>query len=454
MLEVKSLKERLSYQEVLTYVNKHKMVLPEFHKMKSYYDNHNAIMFKRQLDTSKPCNRISHAYADYIVNSITGYFMSANAVQYQFENEQMQKIYDDISKYNDESQHNTELAMDESIYGVSCELLYLDNDIQVRFKKIDPKEVIIITDMTVEENIIGAIRHFKVEVDTEEVEYVEYYTNDSIHYFYGDSEGKLLSQATVKEHFFGQVPINIYKNNADMCGDFMKIIPLLDAYDSIQSETADDFELFSNAIMLVQGAMLCDEQIKAIKDMRLLNFQEQGDAKYLYKDIPDTALENYKKRIVDDIHMFSQVPNMSDKEFGANLSGVALQYKLAGLEFKCSIKESFFKKGLLRRIELIGNILGLLNGGENIIKNTQISFTRNVINNDAEVIANALQLSSILSKESTLQLLNKFIINVDDEMQKLDVEREENMTMFNSYGSEEFNQTDDTEDEDVDDTDE
>ena len=74
---------------------------------------------------------------------------------------------------------------------------------------------------------------------------------------------------------------------------------------------------------------------------------------WLLKTIDDTALENYKNRLREDIHTGANVPHMCDESFGGNLSGVAISYKLWGLEQICSIKERKFKKGLQRRIELI-----------------------------------------------------------------------------------------------------
>ena len=192
-----------------------------------------------------------------------------------------------------------------------------------------------------------------------------------------------------------------------------------------------------------------DDLIEKLKESRLLNISEaSGKAEYLFKDIPDTALENYKNRLVDDIHKFSSVPNMSDENFANNLSGVSMQFKLSSLEFKCATKESYFRKALLRRIELICNVLSLLGKlnikTDEIIKSVDIRFTRNTINNNDELVTRAFQLSTILSKETLLENLLPFIPSVEEELERLNKEKEEAV----SFMQDDYNSHEPVEDED------
>lgn len=443
MLKAHSMKEELTRTEIVELVNKHNGRLPHLLKLKEMYENRNNIKARPQPDPSKPNNRVSHPYADYIVNSIVGYFMG-KPVAYSFsDNEEITTLFDDLYKYNDESAENTQLATDASIYGVACELLYLDKELNPRFKAISPLESIAIYDTSVEENLIGFIRHWKIkDVDHKDVDYVEYYSSTKVIKFTTNDNSMYEEQ----EHFWGDVPVIVVENNKDLCSDFEKVIDLIDALDKVVSDTANDFEMFTNAIMVVQGVKLDEEVFKKLREMRLMNLASDGekntgiDAKYLYKDLPDTALENYKNRLVDDIHKFSSVPNMSDENFANNLSGVSMQFKLSSLEFKCATKESYFRKALLRRIELICNVLSLLGKitiqTDEIIKNVDIRFTRNTINNNEELVTRALQLSTMLSKETLLENLLPFIPSVEQELERLSTEREESVSfMQDDYDS-------------------
>ena len=128
---------------------------------------------------------------------------------------------------------------------------------------------------------------------------------------------------------------------------------------------------------------------------------------------------------------------MSDENFANNLSGVSMQFKLSSLEFKCATKESYFRKALLRRIELICNALSLLGKltikTDEIIKSVDIRFTRNTINNNDELATRALQLSTILSKETLLENLLPFIPSVEEELERLAKEKEEKLNSIKDF---------------------
>jgi hypothetical protein len=94
--------------------------------------------------------------------------------------------------------------------------------------------------------------------------------------------------------------------------------------------------------------------------------------------------------------------------------------------------------------------MGKVGDTKDIIKNVDIRFTRNVINNTNEMIQQAIQLSSLVSRETVLENLVGLIPSVDEELERLDAEREENMAMFDSYGNEEFAHQQPTEEEDED----
>ena len=64
----------------------------------------------------------------------------------------------------------------------------------------------------------------------------------------------------------------------------------------------------------------------------------------------DNYAQNNKNRLNQDIHKFSMIPDMQDKEFSGNSSGVALGYKLLALEQLAAQKEMYFKKAINQKI--------------------------------------------------------------------------------------------------------
>ncbi len=224
-------------------------------------------------------------------------------------------------------------------------------------------------------------------------------------------------------------------NNDERIGDFEGIISMNDAYNKVQSNTANYFEYNDDAILKVSrmGAVTA-EQVAAMREQGAIILEDSGDIDWLLKVINDVALENYKTRLKDDIHNFSNVPNLNDDKFGGNTSGIAIDYRLWGLEQICGIKERKFKKSLQRRIELITNILNVQGGNYNYM-DIKMTFRRNKPRNLVEATDVVTKLDGVISKETNLANL-PFIENPKEEIEKLNLEVENSKKDFGKLKTE------------------
>ena len=88
-------------------------------------------------------------------------------------------------------------------------------------------------------------------------------------------------------HYFNDVPVSVYVNNDELYGDFERVKGLIDAYDKTQSDTANDFEYFTNALLVVSGILMNDDENESpldFKNNRVLNFANtDSKAEYLIK---------------------------------------------------------------------------------------------------------------------------------------------------------------------------
>ena len=296
-------------------IDKHQAEKSRISELRRYYNNNNSSIMNREYnDPNKPSNRLAHPFASYITNMAVGYFLG-NPIAYNSENKDLLQRLNDVFKYNDEADNNTTLAKYSSIGGYAVELLYIDEDSKPRFTPLPGDEVAIVYDNTLEEKILCAIRYFEEEIVGEDKTktIINVYTTDTIQvYEFIDDEMKLIEE---QPHYFQGVPVAVYLNNDEMYGDFEKVKSLIDAYDQAQSDTANDFEYFTNALLVISGILVEDENLN-FKDNRVLNFTgSEGKAEYLIKNINDSALENFKNRLVEDIHKFAQIPNLTDKMF-------------------------------------------------------------------------------------------------------------------------------------------
>ena len=374
-------------------------------------------------DTSKPNNKIANAYASYITDTLVGYFIG-EPITYTANDDVLLQDLNMILEHNDEADENAELAKNASIYGVAYEMLYLsEEDKMIRFKSLNPKEVIPIFDKTVEQNLLAVMRYYEDYDYVEDNTYTIVEVIDATHVRrYKLNTG--LSLLEEYPHYFSMVPVAIFKNNEEESGDFERVISLIDAYDKMQSDSLNDFEYFVDAYLALYGFTADSEDVAQMKENRVLLMDEGTSAEWLIKQVNDAYVENMKNRLDKDIHKFAKCPNMSDQEFASNASGIAIKFKLLGTENLVSIKERKFKRGLQQRFELMSMINNVLREGFDW-RAIDINFTRNIPSNDTDIANMVNTLKDIVSEETLLAQI-PFVEDVQTELEKLKQEREEN----------------------------
>ena len=397
--------------------------LPRLQKLENYYNANNEIKNRVMKDVSKPNNKIANAYASYITDTLVGYFIG-EPITYTSNDDVLLQDLNMMFEYNDEADENAELAKNASIYGVAYEMLYLsEEDKMIRFKALNPKEVIPVFDKTIEQNLLAVIRYY------DDYDYVENKTFTIVEVIDNVKVRRLrldntFTQLDEYQHYFSMVPVAIFKNNEDETGDFEQVISLIDAYDKMESDSLNDFEYFVDAYLALYGYNADSDDVAKMKENRVLLMDEGTSAEWLVKQTSDAYVENMKNRLDKDIHKFAKCPNMSDQEFASNASGVAIKFKLLGTENLVSIKERKFKRGLQQRLELMSMINSVLREGFDW-RAIDIIFTRNIPSNDTDIANMVNTLKDIVSEETLLAQI-PFVDDVQTELEKLKAEREEN----------------------------
>lgn len=412
--------QELSTTMIAKYVEKHMEEEAHLNKLKNYYTGNHAILNRTMADITKPNNRAVNPYPSYITDMFCGYFMG-EPIAYSSEEEE---FIDEITKlfnYNDEASENAELAKDASVFGIAYELVYLDSNKDIRFKKLSPQNCIPIYDNTVEEELLYVIRYYtNIDiVSGNDTTFVEVYGKSAMT-LYEKSE---IAYKFIDEtpHSFSAVPIIIYQNNEEEIGDFEPVLSLIDSYDKLQADSVNDLEYFNDAYLALYGLSGTEaEDIASMKQMRVMLMPSDSKAEWLIKDINDTYVENLKNRIDKDIHKFAMCPPLTDDNFAHNSSGVALKYKLMGLENATSKKERNFKKALQRRLEIICNMFAVF-GTSYDWRTINISFKRNLPSNLVEAAEVISKVGNLLSEETRIGLLP---LDIDYSAEKVKKEKE------------------------------
>lgn len=244
--------------------------------------------------------------------------------------------------------------------------------------------------------------------------------------------GGYLNLESIDAHYWQDVPFVEYINNEERRGDFEGVITEIDAYNKVQSNTANYFEYNDDALLKISKlGDVSSQDVRDMKEKGAVILDDGGDVSWILKQVDDTALENYKNRLREDIHTMANVPHLCDESFGGNLSGVAISYKLWGLEQLCAMKERKFKRGLQRRIELITNILNIW-GNHYDYREIIPKFRRNKPENDLETAQIVTQLAGLLSTETRMQML-PWVDNVQEELDRLEEEQKKDTEEFGVY---------------------
>ena len=117
-------------------------------------------------------------------------------------------------------------------------------------------------------------------------------------------------------------------------------------------------------------------------------------------------------------------PDLCDEHFAGNSSGVALQYKLWGIEQVRAAKERTFTDGM-------GTLLAALTAGERLLgcgvdlRGGEMTFYKNLPQDYAALVSTLLSLSPLLSKRTILENL-PWVADVQEELRRKAEETDEN----------------------------
>jgi SPP1 family phage portal protein len=414
-------KDELTTDVVKRIVNKFRAnELPRLKKLNDYYLNKTDILKRVQADSTKPNNKVVHPYAQYITDTLTGYFMGEPVAYSSNDDITDLKM---VFEYNDEQNEDMELAKAASIYGRAWEYMYYDTDGSLRFTSVDTKEIIPIYGSTIEDELIAVIRSYEqYDVTKDRTDLItEVYTDKNIYTYTSSVTLDTLTMVGIVEHSFATVPFVEYRNNDDLTGDFEGVMSLIDAYDALVSDDLNDFEYFCDAYLALYGYTADADDIREMKENRVLLMDADTKAEWLIKSGDSAGVETEKSRIETDIHKFSKTPNANDSNFSSNTSGVAMKYKLLGTENLGSIKERKFKKGLQRRLEIISYMFQLTNVGKLDWLSVDITFTRNLPVNETDIASMINDLNGIVSKKTLVAQL-PFVDDAEAEVEQLEKE--------------------------------
>ena len=204
---------------------------------------------------------------------------------------------------------------------------------------------------------------------------------------------------------------------------------LQDAANELISSEIDDYSAFCDAYLCLTGLDADNEDISAMKENRVLILPEGSTAAWLTKNANDAQVENILKRIHDSIYRIAQCPDFSSETFvGGVSSGIAIRYRLTGMETRAAKIAAEMKKALQRRVEIICGIASL-KLGEEVFRDIDITFKRNI---PEDLTATINMINTLKGSVSDATLLSQlpFIDDVNKELEAVEAQKLRNIEVY------------------------
>lgn len=383
-------------------------VRPERQRLYDYYRGEQSVD-KGETVRGRPDNRLRAPFPRYITEVHTGYFLGLPpTVAY---GGAAGARYAALSRELDLPHLYFDLGRDLSICGAGFALVWAERG-GVKVCRCDPCDCFAIRSGDAGAPLLAAVRLFASgRGETRGV----LYTAERLVPFVWDGTGVTLGAA--EENLLHTIPLLPFYNNCQGVGDFAMVTGLVDAYNVLLSGALDDMQSVANAFLALYGMQgTTQRDIEQANRSRILSLSEGGRAEFVVKNLNHEALGQLEVNLRRSILQLSMTPDLCDEHFAGNSSGVALQYKLWGIEQVRAAKERTFTDGLRA-------LLAVLTEGERLLGRSvdltggELTFYKNLPQDNAALAETLLSLSPLLSQQTILENL-PWVADAQEELRR------------------------------------
>lgn len=386
--------------------------LGKYKRLKNYYEGKHDILNRTMSDDTKPNNKVVTPFPSYIVNTISGYLLGQPVKYKDAAESNALDIIQPIFDSNDEEDKNVKLIRTLSTCGEAFELIYFNEASELRFAQLDNEQTLVHYSNLIEPEIDVVLRYIEPTDPGDNITIAELYYADRVEHYQATGGGTFTLVDSIP-HYFKKVPVVHYINNDETMGDFEKAMSLIDDYDKVLSDNANEIEYTRNCYLLMYGfGDIDNDTLKRFKEagaFLLPDASDGADVKFLTKDADDTVVQNQLKVLRQNIHNLSGIPDLSDESFAGNSSGVAIEQKLLGLKLFMAEKERKFNRGLYKRLALIANGLALKSIYVNTLPITA-QYVSSIPQNLVDLSTTVKNLAGIIPNADLLSILPQSIV--------------------------------------------
>lgn len=405
-------------QQINMLLNKLQTQSGYYTNLYNYYQGKHKILYdKPKSDPTKADPRATFNYARKTVTNFVGYLLG-KPVNYT-SNTDNKAFLDDIHYYFGtwEKQHNIDIKTASEVFGKAYEVYFINTDGEFQCTYFNPLEMAVLQDGTVENNVILAVRKYKIEGS--ETQYIEVWDNQ---FYYQYEESVQAKPIVKKEHRFSRCPVRKLQNNELEKSAFEDIINLIDMYNSIYSANVGEILDHRNAYLGIENANLTKEKAQEMKENGIILLPNGSKSYWIIKDINAQFVSTMIDKLKDEIYIQTNQVNLNEN-FQSNTSGVSIRLKLQELENLSALKESLFEKLLKDRLKFFCEWLKIAKSKSYDYRDICVTFTRNVPVDEASIAQMVVELDGQVPLEERLSWLPR-ITNPSESVRKLREEQD------------------------------
>jgi SPP1 family phage portal protein len=412
-----------------------KEVNSRYAELEKVYLSDHKILHGEPKDDWKPDNRIVVNFPKFMVDTTNGFFIG-NPIKTTAKEDKVAEYVDYLDQFNSQDDNNAELSKLCAIYGKGYEMYYTDENTELCITNLTPLEAFIVFDDSILKRPLFFIRRYK---DYEGNEYGSISNSFGVRNFkvtgglewldYEENEVDVVDGW--KKHYFDGVPATEFVENEEKQGIFEPVLSMVNAYNKAISEKANDVDYFADAYLKILGALVENDDLKAIRNNRVINFEGDSEkgiiVEFMDKPSSDTTQENLLNRLERLIFCIGQTANTSDENFGTS-SGIAMLYKMWSTNNRGTTKQRKFEKGMNRRYKMLFGHPASKVPADAWVQ-LHYTFTPNIPKNLLEETQVAANMEGITSHKTQLKVLSA-VDNVQEELDEIEKENtpDENMT--------------------------
>lgn len=392
-------------------------------------------------------NQINNDFLGEIVDFSTGYFAGKPFVYTYADTQEAEEdtggeeARDEASKeLSDFVTRNNMFDVDmdvtkyATIAGYAGRMFYFDKEGKERCMALPSYETIVLSEADITEPKYG-IRYYKtLGLNGEEIWKAEFDDGKTIRFYEGTRGGLAELPEKSIPNLFGFCAIQGIPRNSEMMGDAEKVMALIDAYDRAISDANNENEGFANAYMAFENVQMDDEEIQ--KGQRSGAFQyytgsNGGNIHFITKDINDSFIEHHLDRLEENIYRFSKTPDLTDENFAGQSTGIALKFKLTGVETKCGMFQAKMQSAGVYMFKLLASSWSKKQIACDPLQ-CYITFKRNFpVDVQAESTAVQSMINAGMPKRKAFEQYS-FVDDIDEIMDMIEKEKEEIPSLFDT----------------------